>query len=159
MEILGEKRRLSDIEWLLRQIERKIDRIIRFLIAEEVEEHEARSLTVKIGGNTMNTVLTVGKTAQATAHEWSGLSGTGTELKLAGVISWVSADPTVVTVDPASGLVTAVAPSKLDATGAAIPVDITATDAANGLSNPKGDATVTDVALTAQSLTVTVAPI
>jgi hypothetical protein len=123
----------------------------------------AKSLTVTIGDTKMgNTVLAVGKTAQATAHEWSGLAGSGTELLLAGAISWVSADPTVVTVDPASGLITAVAPSKLDTTGAPIPVDVTATDAANGLSNPIGDATITDVAPPppkAQSLTVTVAPL
>ena len=106
----------------------------------------------------MNTVLSVGKTAQAAAHEWSGLAGSGTELKLAGPITWASADPSVCTVD-ATGLITAVAPSKVDANGQPIPVDITATDTTLNLSNPKGDATITDSPLAAQSLTVSVTPI
>jgi hypothetical protein len=115
----------------------------------------AKSLVVKIGGKTVNQVLSVGQTAQATAHEFSGPNGTGSELPLAGAISWVSDDPTVATVDPASGLVTAVAASKLDASNQPIPVNITATDAANNLS---GSSSVTDQPLTAQSLTVTITP-
>jgi hypothetical protein len=159
---MSERREAEYLNWQFNRLDRKLDVILAklgiLLNDEENEEQEfvAKSLTVTIEGK-MNTVLTVGKTAQATAHEWSGLAGAGVELPLAGAISWVSADPTVATVDPASGLITAVGPSKKDATGAAIPVDITATDAANKLSNPLGDATVTDVALTAQSLTVTVA--
>jgi hypothetical protein len=155
--VFGEIARLKKrIEWLERAM-RLVMGELDFLAFEEAEEDlVAQSLTVTIDGGSMNTVLVVGKTAQATAHEWSGPAGAGTELPLAGAISWASTDPTVVTVDPASGLITAVAPSKKDASGAAIPVDITAKDAANGLSNPKGDATVTDTPLTAQSLTVSV---
>ena len=152
----GELKEVRAEERQARALERIADLLEDFLFPV------AKSLTVKIGGQMGNTVLAVGKTAQATAHEWSGLAGAGTELPLAGAISWVSADPSVVTVDPASGLITAVAPSKLDANGAPIPVDITATDAANNLSNPAGDATITDTAPpppTAQSLTVTVAPL
>jgi len=106
----------------------------------------------------MNTVLAVGKTAQAAAHEFSGLNGTGTELALAGPITWVSEDPSVCTID-ATGLITAVAPSKLDAAGVPIPVNITATDTVLNLSNVRGDATITDSPLAAQSLTVSVTPI
>ena len=112
----------------------------------------AKSLIVKFGGIKMNLVLKVGQTTQATAHEFSGLNGSGTELPLAGAVSWVSDDPTVATVDPTSGLVSAIAPSKLDASNAPIPVNITATDAANNLS---GSSSVTDTPLSAQSLVVT----
>jgi len=132
-------------------------------LVQEIVHHlhgggkKVKSITVTIEGKTMNTVLKVGQTAQATAHGWSGPGGTGSELKLAGPVTFVSADPSVCTVDPTSGLITAVGPSVLDPGGLPIPVDITATDAATGLSNPKGDATITDTAIAAQSITVTVA--
>jgi hypothetical protein len=146
----------------LERLEHKIDALLnglKILIVEESGENVAKSLTVTINGESMNQVLAVGETAQAAAQEWSGLNGTGAQLPLAGAISWVSSDPTVATIDPASGLITAVAPSKLDANNAPIPVNITATDAANSLSNPPGSASVTDSPLTAQSLTVTITPV
>lgn len=89
--------------------------------------------------------LTVGQTANATAHEWSGPNGTGVELPLAGAISWVSSDPTIATVDPTSGLVTAVAAGQATITG---------TDAANGLT---GSGIVSDQPVVAVSLTVDLA--
>jgi hypothetical protein len=130
----------------------------------------AKSMTVTIGDkNAMgNTVLAVGKTAQATPHLFSGPLGTGTEVKITQPVTWVSADPTVATVD-SNGLITAIGPSKLDANNNPIPVDITGTTQspdANGnlqtFSNPTGDATITDVPApppVAASMTVTVAPI
>lgn len=150
----------------LHRIEQLLEEIFiqDLILAEELREildfqerHTAKSLRVKINGGSMNTVLTVGQTGQATAHEFSGLNGTGSELPLAGKISWASSDSSVATVDPVSGVITAVAESKKDANGAPIPVDITGTDAANGLFNPPGDATVTDQPLKAASLTVSVA--
>lgn len=150
------------LEHLLRRMERKLNAILEeldILIVEEAEENAVKSITVDIGGKShMNTVLNVGQTAQATAHGWSGLTGTGSELPLVGPVSFASDDPSVATVDPSSGLITAVGPSKLDSSNNPIPVNITATDAATGLSNPPGDATVTDAQITVASVTVTIAP-
>jgi hypothetical protein len=153
-----ERQAFKNIEDKLDVLIRMIKAVLQQLGVIIVEETVVRSITVTIGENVVNTVLTVGQKAQATAHGWSGLAGSGSELPLVGPVSWASADPTVATVDT-NGEITGVGPSKLDANGAPIPVDITATDAATGLSNPTGDATVTDtpVVLTVQSVTVTVA--
>ena len=91
--------------------------------------------------------LLVGKTAQAVWQEFSGPNGTGDKLPPAGAVTYTSSDPTTVTVDPSSGLITAVAM-------ASSPVTISGTDAANGLTATD---TVT-TAETAQSATLTVVP-
>lgn len=120
-----------------------IGRSLRKLVPKE-----AKSLTVSFldlkGQKLMPATLTIGQTATAVAQEWSAPNGTGVKLPPAGAISFASSDPTIATVDAASGLVTAVA------AGAAT---ITATDAANGLT---GSDSVSDTPLTAQSLTVSV---
>src|SRR5215467_10738355 len=98
-----------------------------------VQPHIAQSATLTIGGESM-LALDVGKTATALLREWSGPGGTGTEVKPIGPVSYTSDDPTVATVDGVSGVVTAVAPSKLDAGGNPVPVNISGVDAGNGLN-------------------------
>lgn len=94
----------------------------------------------------MPATLVVGKTATALLHEFDGLNGTGNELAPIGPVSYSSSDPTIATVDPSSGLVTAVAPGT---------VTITGTDAGNGLS---ASDSVSDSAVVAQSATLVITP-
>ena len=125
--------------------------LLQILVILTQGVQKAQSLTISFSdskGNNMAATITlqVGQTSQATAHEFSGLAGAGVELPLAGAISWASSDAAVATVDAASGLVTAVGPGTCN---------ITATDAANGLS---GSGVVSDTPVVAQSLTVDFAP-
>lgn len=92
----------------------------------------------------MPATLAVGATATAVYQEWSGLNGTGSKMASAGPVVFSSSDPTIATVDAASGLVTAVAPGSATITG---------TDGTNGL---EASDTVSDTAITAQSATLVV---
>jgi uncharacterized protein YjdB len=92
----------------------------------------------------MPATLTIGQTATAVFTEFSGPNGTGVVVAPIGPVTFSSSDPTIATVDPTSGLVTAVAP------GAAT---ITATDAGNGLT---ASDSVSDSPLTAQSATLVI---
>ena len=118
------------------------------LILKALQPVVAQSLTVVFtnskGQLPMPATLQVGATATAVAQEWSGPNGTGSKLAPAGVIAFTSSDPTIATVDPASGLVTAVGPGTATITG---------TDPVNNLS---GSDTVSDTPLVAQSMTVVV---
>lgn len=116
---------LDRIERAIHRVHREILRFERRLFGDEL----AKSGTVTFEGDNMaDTVLQVGQTAQAVAHEFQGLNGTGAELSLKGKITWASDDATVATVDPASGVVTAIAASKTDANGTPVPVNISFTD-------------------------------
>lgn len=90
----------------------------------------------------MPATLAPGKTAVAVLHEFDGLNGTGNEVAPIGPVSYTSSDTTVATVDPSSGLVTAVAAGTATITG---------TDAGNGLT---ASDTVSDTAVVAQSATL-----
>lgn len=94
----------------------------------------------------MPATLTVGQTATAVYQEWSGPNGTGSKLASAGPVAFTSSDPTIATVDPASGLVTAIAPGTATITG---------TDATNGMS---ASDSVSDTPLKAQSATLVITP-
>jgi len=94
----------------------------------------------------MPATLVVGSTAVAVLHEFSGLNGTGSELRVVGPVSYTSSDPSVATVDAASGLITAVT------TGEAT---ITGLDSGNGLS---ASDSVSDTPLVAQSATLVITP-
>lgn len=139
----GELRAELDIAYELHLLREAVQQIAGFLTASK----QAKSLVVKIldskGNTLMPAVLQIGQTAQAVAQEFSGPNGSGSPLPLAGVIAWTSSDPTIATVDPASGLVTAVGAGQATITG---------TDPANGLS---GSDIVSDQPITAQSLVVT----
>lgn len=91
--------------------------------------------------------LQIGQTAQASYFEWTGPNGTGSQIPPAAPPAWVSSNPAIATVDPVSGLVTAVAAGTATITG---------TDAVNGLS---GSDTVSDQPPVAVSATVVVTAI
>lgn len=88
--------------------------------------------------------LTVGQTATAVLHEF--VSQGGAELAPIGPVSYTSSDPTIATVDPASGLITAVAAGTATITG---------TDAGNSLS---ASDSVSDQPLTATVATLVITP-
>ncbi|HEX4501072.1 MAG TPA: hypothetical protein VH187_07925 [Scandinavium sp.] len=115
------------------------------LLKELVLFNEAKSATVNFGGENMDITVHITDTPQtASAHEWTGLNGTGIEVKPIGTISWASSNPAV-TVDPASGLLDYVA------AGTAA---ISFADSGNTIT---GTGNVTVVAGLAQSGTVTFA--
>lgn len=125
------------IAWSMHEISQDVQKI-RVILTPRL------SATLKIKGETMATLL-VGKTAQAVWQEFSGPNGTGDKLPPAGAVTYTSSDPAVATVDPSSGLVTAVAIGTATITG---------TDAANSLT---ASDSVTDTEV-AQSATLTVVP-
>jgi len=103
------------------------------------------SLTIKIKGeHHMPATILVGKTGTATWQEWSGPNGTGDKLPPAGPVTFASSDGSIATVDPSSGLVTAVAVGTATISG---------NDATNNLS-ASDTVTVTETAVSA-TLTVT----
>jgi hypothetical protein len=67
------------------------------------------------GNRLMPAQLLIGQTATAVLHEF--VSQGGAELAPIGPVSYSSSDPTIATVDPASGLITAVAPGTATITG------------------------------------------
>ena len=101
----------------MKDLERDVDEIKAFLFRR-------RSATLTIEGK-MPVTLTVGQSATAKLHEFSGLNGTGTELPPVGPVSYTSSDPTIATVDLATGVITTVAPGTATISGS---------DAGNGLS-------------------------
>lgn len=125
------------IAWSMHEISQDVQKI-RVILTPRL------SATLKIKGETMATLL-VGKTAQAVWQEFSGPNGTGDKLPPAGAVTYSSSDPAVATVDPSSGLVTAVAIGTATITG---------TDAANSLT---ASDSVTDTEV-AQSAILTVVP-
>src|SRR5579863_3978110 len=96
------------------------------------------SATLTIRGDNMATIL-VGKTANSVWQEFSGPNGTGDKLPPAGAIAFTSSKPAVATVDPSSGLVTAVAVGTATISG---------TDQANSLT-ASDTASVTETAVSA----------
>lgn len=88
----------------------------------------------------------VGQTATAVFQEFDGPDGSGNVVAPVGAVTYSSSDDSIATVDPSSGLITAVAAGT---------VTISATDAGNGLS---ASAPLIDnpVAPVAQSATLTI---
>jgi len=76
----------------------------------------------------MPATLLVGKTAQAVWQEFSGPNGTGDKLPPAGALTFTSSDPTIATVDPSSGLITAVAIGTATISGVDAANNLTASD-------------------------------
>lgn len=89
---------------------------------------QSATLTISIlsGGTSVPKTVSSGGTGQAAFHEWTGPTGTGTELPLAGAVTWSSDNASVATVDPASGLITSVGPDGV--------ANISGVDAANNLT-------------------------
>lgn len=94
----------------------------------------------------MPATLKVGQTATALLVEFDGPNGTGNQVPPVGPVSYSSSDPSIATVDPSSGLITAVAPGT---------VTITGTDSGNSLS---ASDTATVSAPLAQSAVLTITP-
>lgn len=90
-------------------------------------------LTIKVGGK-----------ATATLKEWDGPNGTGNEVPPIGPVSYMSDNPSVATVDAATGSITGVAPGTANLTG---------TDGGNSLSASD----VLTVEAVAQSATLSLA--
>jgi hypothetical protein len=80
------------------------------------------------GDQDMPATLLVGKTAQAVWQEFSGPNGTGDKLPPAGALTFTSSDPTIATVDPSSGLITAVAIGTATISGVDAANNLTASD-------------------------------
>lgn len=100
---------------------RDVLRVLRFILVELEEirnilQSEKIFLGIRTdkGETFMPVNLNVGQTATAVAHRFKGT----TEIPLLGAPTYVSSDPTVATVDAASGLITAVAEGTATITGA-----------------------------------------
>jgi hypothetical protein len=133
-----------------RQLRRIADELAEIVSVLRGIFPRARSATLIFldskGRRIMPAVLTVGQTATAVLHEFTGPNGTGTDIKPIGPVSYSTSDATIATVDAASGLVTAVAAGVATITG---------TDAGNSLS---ASDTVSDTPLKAQSATLVITP-
>lgn len=123
---------LHDIAWLLRY---SLGRRAKFatLVIRDLKGHRL-----------MQATLPVGKTATAVLHEF--VTPGGAEVAPIGPVSYASSDPAIATVDPASGLITAVAAGVATITG---------TDAGNGLS---ASDSVTDTPIPATVATLVITP-
>jgi uncharacterized protein YjdB len=131
----------NSIEKLLRDIlaeVRAIHRVLTVATSAKLRFYDAK------GNRIMPITLPVGSTATAVLHEFTGANGTGTEVKPIGPVTYSSSDSTIATVDPSSGLVTAVAAGVATITG---------TDAGNSLS---ASDTVSDTPLAATSATLVI---
>lgn len=95
-------------------------------------------------GDHMAVTVPVGTTGTSLWQEWSGPAGTGSVLPTAGPVTYTSSDPTIVTVDPATGNWSSVAPGTATITGVDNTNSLTASDM------------VSDTAIAAQSATLTV---
>lgn len=107
---------------LLRQI-REEDRLrFKFLegLLKEIIHilNRPQSATLRLNsGGTMPATILVGGTANSLFQEWTGPGGTGTVVPNAGAPAFVSDNPAVATVDPASGVATGVSVGTANITG------------------------------------------
>lgn len=133
--------------------------IIRLLGGYPVPRPQSMTLSYTIEGETtMSTVLPiqleVGQTASPTEQEWSGPNGTGTEVPNAGAVSYAADASGAISVDPNTGIVTAVAPTASGAVATA-----TATDASNpSVLTASVQFTVVPVPVVAESMTLAYTP-
>lgn len=145
----AERAQLERIEQDERRILREEERIERDEREILHELHRAQSASLVIQTDTkremnMPATIVVGKTAQAVYKEFSLPNQQGVELPPAGPIAYATSDGSIATVDPATGVITAVAPGN---------VVITGSDAANGL-NASDTGTVTGIQAQSASLTI-----
>jgi hypothetical protein len=128
---------------LLREIIRELREIRHELKPKKA--HFARLYIIDSEGRRlMPAQLSVGQTATAVLHEFVAVGGA--ELAPIGPVSYTSSDPTIATVDPASGLITAVALGTATITG---------TDGGNNLS---ASDSVSDQPLVATVATLVITP-
>jgi len=131
----------NKLTFLERQVEKILD-----IVETQVAFATFATLTIldSKGNILMPATLSVGATATAILHEF--VSQGGTELKPVGPVSYSSSDATIATVDPASGLITAIAAGTATITG---------TDAGNGLT---ASDSVSDTPLVATVATLVITP-
>lgn len=126
MEWFGEKRRLSEIERLLRRIDRRLTTIIEFLELEEIEERPKPAISAK--GELMSASIHVnGNGATFTFTEFDGAAGTGNKVPPLQPIVYASDNPAVATVDSA-GQVAAIAAGTANISGTDPGNSLTASD-------------------------------
>ncbi len=92
-------------------------------------------------------IVVGGNGAQAAFTEWSGLNGTGSQVAPVGAVSFTSDNPAVATVDPTSGLCTAVSVGTANISGADAGNSLTASDALTVTAAVAQSATLTLTAL------------
>ena len=139
------------LEQRLDRLENKIDALLVglniLLVEEDEEEQVAKSAKLTFldskGNTLMPATLQIGQTATAVLNEFTGLNGTGAKIAPIGPVTFSSSDATIATVDPATGVVTAVGPGVATITGL---------DSGNGLS---ASDVVSDTPVVAQSATLT----
>jgi hypothetical protein len=128
--------------WAALDIARSL-REIRVILTPRLS---ARLTVTRKGDHHMPASIPVGKTGTAQWQEFSGPNGTGDKLPPAGPVTFSSDNTSVATVDPSSGLVTAMAAGTCNISGS---------DSANSLT---ASDSVTVTAAVAQSATLTVVP-
>lgn len=104
-------------EHALERIAADIHRLVHFLLHKAVAQSAVLFILDSKGNRIMPATLAVGKTATAVLHEFVGPNGTGQELPPVGPVVYSTSDATIATVDPASGLITAVAAGTATITG------------------------------------------
>jgi uncharacterized protein YjdB len=139
LEILGEIRDINTIE---KDQTALLNQIIGILVP--TASYATLTIEDSKGNILMPATLAVGSTATAVLHEF--VSQGGAELAPLGPVSYTSSDATIATVDPASGLVTAVAAGVATITG---------TDSGNSLT---ASDTVSDTPVVATFATLVITP-
>ena len=138
---------------LLYRIIQDQERIRHQLHELRAYEFKNRSATLIFQGVTMPATIVVGGNgAQAAFVEWSGLNGTGSQVAPVGAVTYASDTPAVATVDPNSGLCTAVSAGTANISGTDAGNSLTASDVltvTGGVTPPAGaqSATLTLTAL------------
>jgi len=135
--------KVNNAEFRLIKIEHEIEEIESILVPAQATF--ATLVISDLKGNVlMPATLAVGATATAVLHEF--VSQGGAEVKPIGPVSYSSSDASIATVDPASGLITAVAAGVATITG---------TDAGNNLS---ASDSVSDTPLVATVASLVITP-
>jgi uncharacterized protein YjdB len=93
----------------------EIAHLLRRLVGKQHATFATLIISDSKGNRLMPATLPVGKTATAVLHEF--VSAGGAELAPIGPVSYTSSAPAIATVDPASGLITAVAAGVATITG------------------------------------------
>ena len=104
--VLDAERDIDQINKKVSKIEQQNQQILDML--NEIVPQGAVSSTLTFDGGKMDTTIQVGGTGTATYLEWSGPSGTGSQVPPTGAVQYASDNPAVATVDPNTGVFTGV---------------------------------------------------
>jgi hypothetical protein len=100
-------------------------------IAHELRRKRIVSATLNLTmdeGEDMPATILVGATATATYLEWTGPSGTGSQIAPVGTVSYASDTPAVATVDPVTGICTGVSAGTANISGVDSGTSLSASD-------------------------------